>query len=293
MKLSLSYLYVFLCSFLLFSCQKEVINHSEEIQPEEIASVQSNIRMAIVGDSISTYAGELVSDIDGYQGTKYKVYYPKGDVKKVEDTWWYKLSLLLGVKYDNICNCSWSGSRVTGNSNSTNTASAGCSTKRISDLSYKGFLPDLVICFISCNDWAENVPIGDWDTSTPFPKEGLLTTFKEAYALMLFKIQQHYPSSKVVCLTNLDDKKRDKTPGWPSNNSNGVTIEEWNRSIMEISEALGCFIVNLQDCGIDYNNISKYTIDGGLHPNSAGMTLIARKVASELAPILEELGAES
>ena len=291
MRLSFSLILSF--SFLLFSCQKEVIHYSEEIQPEEIASVQSNIRIAILGDSISTYAGKLVSDIDGYQGTKYKVYYPKGDVKKVEDTWWYKLSLLLGVKYDNICNCSWSDSRVTGSSNLINNANAGCSTKRISDLSYKGFLPDLVICFISCNDWAENVPIGDWDTSAPIPKEGLLTTFKEAYALMLFKIHQHYPSSKVVCLTILDDKKRDKTPGWPSNNSKGVTIEEWNQSIMEISEALGCFTINLQDCGIDYNNVSKYTIDGGLHPNSAGMTLIARKVASELAPILEELGAES
>lgn len=247
--------------------------------------------MAIVGDSISTYAGELVSNIDGYQGAKYIAYYPKGDVKKVEDTWWYKLALILGVKYNNICNCSWSGSRVTGDSNSTNNASAGCSTKRISDLSYKGFIPDIVICFISCNDWAADIPIGDWDISAPIPEEGITSTFREAYALMLFKIQQHYPSSKVVCLTILDDKKRDRTLGWPSNNSNGVTIEEWNQSIKEISEAFGCLTIDLQDCGINYDNISMYAVDDGLHPNSTGMTLIARKVASDLTPILEELEA--
>ena len=76
-----------------------------------------------------------------------------------------------------------------------------------------------------------------------------------------------------------------------SNNSNGVTIEEWNQSIKEISEAFGCLTIDLQDCGINYDNISMFAVDDGLHPNSTGMTLIARKVASDLTPILEELEA--
>ena len=289
MRLRVSFLLVVLFFLPFLSCQKigEDVN-PWDIPEEELPSIKSDIRIAVLGDSISTFAGFLASDTQGYQGAAYKSYYPSGDVRKINDTWWYKLCQLLGADINNLCNCSWSGSRVTGNSNSETDASAGCSNRRIADLSVKGFTPDLVICYISCNDWANSVPIGDWSSSDPVPEDGNVSSLREAYALMIHKIRQQYPSSMVVCLTNLDDSKRDKTPGWPSNNTVGVTVEEWNQNIKEISSAFDCITIDLQTCGINYENVSKYTVDGGLHPNSAGMTLIAKKIASDLSPLLEK-----
>lgn len=289
MKWRESFSSILLSMLFLFSCQKagEAYPH-EELNPDEIPIQQSDIKISIIGDSISTFAGFLASDTEGYEGAKYSAYYPHGNVNRVENTWWYKLTLLLGADINNLCNCSWSGSYVTGDSMSLTSASAGCSSKRILDLSAKGFVPDLVICYISCNDWANNVPIGNWSVTDPMPSEGTISNLREAYALMLCKIQTLYPETIIVCLTNLEDSKRDKTRGWPSNNSKGVTMEEWNNNIKEIACAMGCHIIDLQDTGINYDNVQKYTIDNGLHLNNSGMTLVAKTIAKDLIPLLKE-----
>ena len=286
MKSGKSILLFLICPSLLMSCQKAEAFVWESGLPEAIVlldSTTTTLRIAILGDSISSFRGTSPSDSEGYEGAPYKYYYPKGDVNSVECMWWYKVAKTLSVPIDSICNCSWSGSRVTGNSNSITSASAGCSTKRIQDLSFKGFNPDIVFCFISCNDWAGNVPLGNWSATEDIPSEGVISTSKEAYALMISKIREYYPSCLIVCLTNLDDTKRDYTPGYPSNNKRGVTVNDWNQSIMELSDALGCVTVDLQNCGIDYDNVIDYTVDVGLHPNNAGMTLIANKVIQNLA----------
>ena len=279
---------------LLVSCQKgnDIICIRELELPDEdvvmLDSTKTKLRLAIIGDSISSYKGSSPSDLEDYTGEKYPFYYPHGDVSHIDNMWWYKVAKALGVSDNNICNCSWSGSRVTGNSVSTTTASVGCSTKRIMDLSAKGFDPDFVFCYISCNDWASGVPLGNWSKMEGVPTEGIISTSTEAYALMITKIKEYYPSCLIICLTNLDDTKRDYSPGWPSNNRNGVSVDDWNRSLMELSRALGCISVDLQDCGITYNNVSKFTVDGGLHPNDAGMTLIANKVVQELETVLKK-----
>ncbi len=103
---------------------------------------------------------------------------------------------------------------------------------------------------------------------------------------MLHKAKKAFPESTVICLTNLEDTKRDKTPGWPSNNTNGISVEEWNENIKDVSEILGCHTIDLKDSGINYNNVTSYTVDDGLHPNNAGMTLIANLVAKEIKSLL-------
>ena len=277
---------------LLVSCQKDVtFVWGPELPEEEVIvcpdSSKKQLKLAVIGDSISSFKDSSPSDLNGYNGAKYATYYPIGDVKHIANMWWYKVAQSLNVSTDDICNCSWSGSRITGDSSSTTSASAGCSTKRIMDLSIKGFSPDIVFCFISCNDWAGNIPLGNWSDTDDIPAEGVISTSREAYALMISKIKQYYPSCRIVYLTNLDDTKRDYTPGWPSNNRRGVSVDDWNKSLGELAKALGCYIIDLQDCGINYFNVSTYTVDGGLHPNDAGMTLIANKIIKELTAIME------
>lgn len=287
-----SFFFLFLIlPLLLMSCIKaEALDWAIEFPEEDIVRLDSTaatIRISIIGDSISSFKGSSPSDTDGYEGAKYAFFYPNGDVNRLENIWWYKVAEALNIPIGNINNCSWSGSRVTGNSSSTTNASAGCSTKRIIDLSSKGFDPDIVLCFISCNDWAHGVPLGNWTDVEATPSDGVISTAREAYALMIFKIKELYPLCQIFCMTNLEDTKRDYTPGWPSNNRRGVSVDDWNKSITELSTALGCNIINLQECGITYDNLSRYTVDGGLHPNNTGMTLIAQKVAQELVKALE------
>ena len=290
MIFSRSILISLVCPILLMSCTKaEAFVWDSESLSEVVVlpdSISRTLKIAIIGDSISSFKGSSPSDLKGYNGVRYKYYYPKGDVYSVESMWWYKVARALSVSIDNVCNCSWSGSRVSGNSASMTSASVGCSTRRIKDLSAKGFEPDIVFCFISCNDWANNVPLGLWTLSDDLPADGVISTSREAYALMIAKIRKYYPSCLIFCLTNLDDIKRDYTPGQPSNNRRGVSVDNWNKSIAELSKSLGCYTIDLQDCGIDYDSLSRFTVDG-LHPNDAGMTLIANKVNEELAKVLE------
>lgn len=245
-------------------------------------------KIGIIGDSISTYLGWLPSNIDGYDGTPYERYYPKGDVNNVAKTWWYKLAIKLGLNpQTDISNCAWSGSKVSGDSDSTTSAAAGCSNRRISDLTlrFNGQAPDIIICFISCNDWAKspNVPIGTWAITDPIPSGGTISELRAAYALMLSKLHTAYPLARIFCCTNLDDFARDATAGWPTNNASGVSTYEWNRNIVEVAQALGCEIIDFNRCGINYSNIATYyAVDGGLHPNDAGHTLLAEKAYNEL-----------
>lgn len=244
-------------------------------------------KIAVIGDSISTYQGWLPSDSAGYDGASYAYYYPRGNVNSPALTWWYKMALQIGINPSTDLNmCSWSGSRVScsGNvrSDSTSSAAPGCSTRRISDLAIKGWNPDIVIVFISCNDWANNVSVGSWAVSDAIPAEGIITELRAAYALMLNKIHSSYPSAKIFCCTNLDDLYRDSAAGWPSNNGNGVTTYQWNQNIREIAEAFGGEVIDLHSCGINYSNIASYAVDAGLHPNVAGMDLIAQKMVNEL-----------
>lgn len=239
-------------------------------------------KVSIIGDSISTYAGWLPSDVPGYSGSAYEAYYPHGDVNSVTKTWWYQMAQILGISPGDINTCSWGGSRVTGDSEATTTAFAGCSDRRITDLQVRGYEPDIVLVFISCNDWGQNVPVGTWSVDSALPAEGTITTMREAYALMLSKIHAALPYARVFCCTILDDYRRDATSGWPSNNGNGVSTYAWNQNIIEIAHALGCDVIDMHECGLNYSNIAANAVDTGLHPNTKGMSMMAKKVAAEL-----------
>ena len=252
-------------------------------------------KIAIVGDSISTYNGWLPSSVPGFSGTTYATYYPQGDVNSVDKTWWYQVAQNLGINTTDIANTSWSGGTVCGDSTSTTNGKPACSTKRISDIAIRGFIPDIILVFISCNDWYQcglsgySTTLGDWRIIDPIPAEGTIHKFRNAYALMLAKIRQTYPLSRVFCCTILDDFRRDgiaddeSDNAWPPNNAAGITTTEWNNNIKEIAEAFACDVIDMHDCGITYFNIRQnYAVDAGLHPNAAGHALMARKVTSEL-----------
>lgn len=227
--------------------------------------------IGIIGDSISTFSGWIPSG--------YATHYPKDNVTTVDMTWWYKVAIALGLNPSTqVSNCSWSGSKVTGNSASTSSASAACSTRRITDIAnfrLGGNAPDVVLCYISCNDWGSSVALGDWTIDDGRPQDSTnVETASDAYALMLYKLKEHYPSATIFCLTNMEDYQRDSDKIAPSDH-NGVTVEEWNTKIKEIATSLGCEIIDLHEC-MTYEQIasSEYSYDG-THPTAAGHALMA------------------
>jgi len=241
------------------------------IQDEDDYNPLAGKKLSLLGDSITTFSGWIPSG--------YAVYYPRGDVDTVDKTWWYKLLQMSGMT---LCrNAAWSGSSVTGNSQGS-TAAAGCSDIRINDLTNPdtGDTPDIIICYITTNDWANGSQhaIGSFDCNDDLPAEGNVTDIAPAYALMLYKIRNKYPDALVYCVTSLEGRQASGDNTFPIINSKGETIHEVNHAITEVAHIFGAKVIDLNTCGIHFWNINKYTVDGHLHPNNAGTTIIAKTV---------------
>ena len=99
---------------------------------------------------------------------------------------------------------------------------------------------------------------------------------------------KQYPYARIFVCTlistigGIDRDGHSGEEGYPTAMSNGTTLNEYNETIREITQAYGLDIIELAQCGIRHGNVTKYTIDNALHPNYAGHQLIANKIKNEL-----------
>lgn len=241
---------------------------------------------SILGDSISTFKGCLKSDDRNYTGAAYAYFYPKEYMNDVNKTWWRRMEALTGLSL--LCNCAWSGSQTCGNSLTTNTAAAGCSTRRVTDLSKDGIAPDIIIIFIGINDLRDSNSrqLGTWDGNSEIPAESNnVNKFSDAYALMVKKVMANYPLSEIYCCTILESNNAswdiEKPSEYPCKNSRGNTTDDWNTTIKMVANSLGAKIIDMHACGINFFNITTFTGDR-LHPNTRGAALMAKQAARDL-----------
>ena len=237
-------------------------------------------RLGIIGDSISTFSGTMPSG--------YATFYPNSNVDNVNKLWWKIVATNLDMT---TVNRSWSGSRVCGNGTSTSSAQAGCSTKRVNDLTEDNVVPDVIIIWMGINDFGYPTnnwtPLGDFGKSSkelPTDSDNV-STFSEGYGILVSKVMSTYPRAKVFCCTLMQTgyaTKDHKTTGvWPTENLGGITLEEYNERIREIAHCLGASIIDLASCGIHFWNFSNYTIDQ-LHPNEAGQAIVGNFITTQL-----------
>ena len=232
----------------------------------------AGLKLSILGDSISTYSGYIPSG--------YATYYPQGDVDNVSKTWWHKLLDMSGMVL--LKNASWSGSMVSGDTSLT-TGQTGCSDARINALKDGDTKPDIIICYISTNDWAHNVSVGTYDSTEDVDlTTQVISNISDAYAIMLYKIRNAYPDAHMYCVTSLEGRRTSGDTSYPILNTNNESIHQANHAIAEIAHIFGAKVIDLQACGIHYWNVSNYTVDGTLHPNDAGTTVIANTIYKEL-----------
>ncbi|MBQ7654832.1 MAG: hypothetical protein IJS17_07155 [Clostridia bacterium] len=246
-------------------------------------------KLSIIGDSISTF--------EGYVPSGYSHFYPQqnNDITSVNQTWWKQLAN--ETKLTILKNCSWSGSFVTNDPNNPiSTAKCASTDARINDLADGNTTPDIVICQIGVNDFRYNsedsdsrlIPLGSYDGTTVLPAEANISTFSEAYGLMLKKVMSTYPNAKVYCCTLLEAG----SVSFDSNDSgekifpcvrgeDGASLASFNDRIRTLAKNMGAKLIDLHDCGINYWNLTTYTHDK-VHPNADGAKLLKDKIKSEL-----------
>lgn len=249
--------------YVVFTDKKEIVNPLE------------GLKVSIIGDSISSY--------EGWVPTGYATFYPRDNVSAVDHMWWKQLLQKSGMK---LCvNASWSGSRLGYDITGATNSSSGASDGRIADLVNPDTqeAPDIIICYICTNDWGHSTPIGEYNSKMAIPFNGAVTNISQGYALMLYKIRNTYPDALVYCVTHLDG--RHSTSGdedYPIQDDLGQTLHEVNHMIIELAHVFGARVIDLETCGIHPWNISEYTVDGSLHPNREGHTLIADTMYRQL-----------
>ena len=194
----------------------------------------SHTYISFLGDSITTFQGYIPQDM--------WVYYPRGDVQTVEDTWWHKLTTRLGYKL--LMNNAHSGSKVLGGNLPANTE------ERIKYLVRDGITPDIVVIYMGTNDWAAGT------TKEQF-KEAFKTTIDLTYKYC-------GDDTKIyVCLL-------------PTNTySSGYQVlrENINKALIEVINERDLYTIDFR-LGITEENVASCTY-AEVHPNALGMTKLA------------------
>lgn len=235
--------------------------------------------LAIMGDSISTFAG---CNPEGYD-----VYYEgpqceKTGVRKPSDTWWAQVAAYMDASI--LSNASFSGSMVSGAG-----FPAACSPQRIDALRTANGVPDAVLLFMGINDYgwgsaaaqaagrSKATPrVLDLDEIEPRiagrAAQGALEEFAQAYGETLAAIKRAYPRCDVWCCTLCPGRLvgRDTTTfAW---RFRGLALDEYNDAIRQQARLHECFVADVRALGYDYEAID------GTHPTRRGMAQFAALV---------------
>lgn len=258
--------------------------NSKDIEPIEVTELKTLVekykgkRISILGDSISTFGTPSATNEDGVYCYSY---YPTATCRYSEDgvdsiafdvqnTWWMQLINRLGATLG--INESWRGTKVAGTG-----SSAFNSQTRINHLGENG-TPNLIIVFGGTNDAGNSVTIGTFDGgvyadyNTEEEIAALpVSTFADAYKAMLIRLMYTYPTAEIVCLL----------PTFTTSYYTIAALDNYVEVIKEACDFFGIKWIDVRVSGITIFNKSSYLVDG-IHPNVAGMTLLANKIYKHL-----------
>ena len=250
-------------------------------------------KISILGDSISTYAGDgasagsdghLISNGD-YTYLGNHCAYPAGDVQCVGNIYWYKLIKALGMTLG--VNESWAGSMV-GYNPSKPDESDYSEAISISGLTRIGHLddngaPDVIFVYAGTNDCSydasHDIPLGTFDTTSPFGYTQTTVdnlsraTFADAYRAMLIRLMYYYPNAEIICMT----------PNYSSSLYSPDTLDKYCDMIIEICEFFGVKCIDARkSVGLCFNNWSKYFGSSSVHPNKEGFNALFEYAYSQI-----------
>ena len=231
---------------------------------DAVRECQKNIKVAIYGDSVSTYEGY----INGVDGDSNHMAYYSNQQMSMSETWWARVINSKGWRL--LANDSIGNTRVTWDGTTNDNERIGqkyymAGDYRTNSVGSKG-VPDKILIFAGINDiYADEVSIGSVSSATSNND----SVFANAYNSMIKKLKSKYPNADIVCIIPY------------------ITKYQTNSTVLRANQ-IGDVIT-----GIAKNNNLKYvdlrTISfanedflEGIHPSSSGMEKIASAVARSI-----------
>lgn len=226
--------------------------------------------ISILGASTSTFDGYSNGALYNTTITKNVPYYPKPEwLNDSSDTWWMRTIQTLDMR---LCvNNSWSGSCVT--TMVDGDEKAGC-MKRATELHNDtlDIEPDIIVLIIGGNDALRGYEVGtyngvgdiyDCDKQTYI---GDCAMFGQAYATMVHKVKNRYPSTDVYVCSMLH---------WnPKKHSKGLL--QYNEMIQKIAKEFQVVYVDFYNqTKISPETENEYLHSDGIHPNKYGFEQMA------------------
>lgn len=279
--------------FRMMVCKKEDYDMSSAFAPYCPSDFETYAasKQPLAGKKISFY-GDSITTFTGWIPSGNKAFYTGSNcgVNNAYQTWWMRTVQETGAE---LCvDQAWSGRTVSNVRDSeTDLVNSGAWRQtEVYKLAKTGSTPDIIVVKIGINDFNNvSCQIGEYDGTEALPTvpENGFSTFRESYATMLNRIMTTYPLARVYCCT-LNACERSGAVGFPEINGLGESLTEYNDAIKQLAGAFGAGIIDHAACGMTYYNMSTYTGDWdsttgkGLHPNAAGMQLIADKTIAAL-----------
>lgn len=234
------------------------------------------MRIAIMGDSTSTYDGISESTIDDVTVAtpRYPAVGTGNDVTSPTEMWWSILNKALRCENTpNISAITQSSYRLNPNNN---TVPPSWNDERISNLGRNG-TPTHIIINMGINDGFNSInALGTFSYATDITAlENENNSTVKGICLTIRKIQHAYPNAKIILLIP-------KQIATTNQNWHYDTFYQTCEMIRKIGEAYGVDqIIDLRECGITLENMSIYSFDG-IHENVAGMEVVGKYVASKM-----------
>lgn len=259
-----------------------------DINGNELTAEQTplqNLKLSLLGDSISAYAGTIPAGNDAYYTGS------NSGVSSPEQMWWYVLCEKTGM-IPCVIN-GYSGSAITQLEDSAHVNKVPMSSDtRCAALNNGATKPDIIIIAGGVNDYtyaqsAQSEPLSWNGKTTPV----LGNSFTEAYACMIKKLQTNYPKALIVALSTFFTM-RGTDNGYTLTHAvgnNTYTQADYNAAIENVAKIMRIPFISVDNIGINRNNIyPTYAQDSSTiptHPNAKGQKLIGEYIASQL-PII-------
>ena len=219
-------------------------------------------RLAIIGDSISTFEGIIPAS--------HRPYYTNPpaagcDVTDWTQTYWGRL--INDYWHSTLdVNTSWSGSSVA-------SGKEGAERTPFVDDSRLGLLtnPDCVILFGGTNDAIDTngIGLGEFCYDTPLASIDHNKRFRDAYIYVIKYIQNKFPSAKIICIIGTD------------------ITGDYGESVATIATHYNLPIVDFRG---EKGVAGKVTIYSGSHPDAAGHAYKAQKIYNETLSLFQNPG---
>lgn len=254
--------------------------NGNELTP--VAKPLEGLKLSLLGDSISAYAGTIPAGNDAYYTGS------NSGVTSPDQMWWKVLCDATGM-VPLIIN-GWSGSAVTQLEDLAHVNKVPMSAdSRCSALHNGTTNPDIILIAGGVNDYtyaqsAQSEPLA-WDGKTA-PVLG--NSFTEAYACMIKKLQTNYPQALVVALSTFFTM-RGTDNGYTLTHavgSNVYTQADYNAAIENVAKIMHIPFIHMDDIGINRSNMyPTYAVDSSTiptHPNANGQKLMGEYLAEQL-----------